>query len=139
MVPKYLGVIINSKLKWKDHCEYVVNKATICLNRLHCAMYDCTPAAKISAYKVLVRPYLEYACAVWSPFTIHDNTLLESLQNRAACLIRSFEMDLPKNGPSLLLFVLMKWDGPYLKPVEATYLSGLYQDSRYESRGQVKQ
>jgi len=61
---RYLGVIINSKLKWKDHCEYVVSKATICLNHLHHAMYGCTPAAKSSAYKALVRPYLEYACEV---------------------------------------------------------------------------
>jgi len=36
---KYLGVIINSKLKWNDHCQYVVSKATKCLNRIRRAMY----------------------------------------------------------------------------------------------------
>jgi len=35
-------------------------------------------------------------------------------------------MGLLKNGPSLPLSVLMNWDGPHFKPVEATYLSGLY-------------
>ena len=35
---KYLGVIINSKLKWNDHCQYVVSKATKCLNRIRRAI-----------------------------------------------------------------------------------------------------
>ena len=87
---KYLGVVINSKLKWNDHCRYVVSKATKCLNRLRRAMYGCTQEAKISAYKALVRPYLEYACAVWAPYTAHDSDLLESVQNRAARWVRSF-------------------------------------------------
>jgi len=87
---KYLGVVINSKLKWNDHCQYVVNKATKCLNRLRRAMYGCTHEAKINAYKALVRPYLEYACAVWAPYTARDNDLLESVQNRAARWIKSF-------------------------------------------------
>ena len=65
---KYLSVIINSKLKWNDHCQYVVSKATKCLNRIRRAMFGCTQAAKIGAYKALVRPLLEYACAVWSPY-----------------------------------------------------------------------
>ena len=69
---------------------YVVNKATKCLNRLHRAMFGCTQEAKINAYKALVRPYPEYACAVWSPYTVHDTDLLETVQNRAARWIKSF-------------------------------------------------
>ena len=87
---KYLGVIINSRLKWNDHCQYVVSKATRCLNRLRRVMYGCTQEAKVIAYKALVRPYLEYACAVWAPYTAHDIDLLESVQNRAARWIKSF-------------------------------------------------
>jgi len=78
---KYLGVIINSKLKWNDHCQlYVVSKPTKCLNHIRCAMYGCIQAAKISAYKALVRPHLEYACSIWSPYMTHDISLLESVQ-----------------------------------------------------------
>ena len=40
--------------------------------------------------EALVRPYLEYACAVWAPYTAHDNDLLESVQNRAARWVGSF-------------------------------------------------
>ena len=87
---KYLGVVINSKLKWSDHCQYVVSKATKCLNRLRRAMFGCTQQAKINAYEALVRPYLEYACAVWAPYTTNDTDLLEAVQTRAARWIKSF-------------------------------------------------
>ena len=66
---KYLGFIINSKLKWNDHCQFIVSKTTRCLNRICRAMYGCTQAAKVNANKVFVRLHLEYACAVWSPYT----------------------------------------------------------------------
>ena len=85
-----IGVIINSTLRWNDHCQYVVSKATKCLNCIRHAMYGCTQAAKINAYKALVRPYLEYACLVWTLYTAHDNDLLESVQHRAARWIKSF-------------------------------------------------
>ena len=89
---KYLGVILNSKLKWDDQCHYVVNKATQCLNRLCRAMYGCTFTAnyKAHAYKAIVRPCLEYACTVWSPYAVGDIKMIESVQHRSARWIKSF-------------------------------------------------
>ena len=75
---KYPGVIINSKLKWNNHCQFIVSKATKCLNHIRRAMYGCTQAAKVNAYKSLVRPHLEYACTFWSPYMTKDISLLES-------------------------------------------------------------
>ena len=87
---KYFSVIINSKLKWNDHCPFIVSKATKCLNHTCFAMYGCTQAAKVNTYKALVRMHLEYACAVWSPNMPTDISLLESVQHRAARWILSF-------------------------------------------------
>ena len=39
--------------------------------------------AKCRAYKAIVRPIMEYACAAWSPFTAKDIDLLEAVQKRA--------------------------------------------------------
>ena len=45
-------------------------------------------------YKTLVRPHLEYANCVWSPFLQMDTTRLEKVQRRATKIIPSLA-DLP--------------------------------------------
>ena len=82
---KYLGVFVTSKLNWSDHCKYCVHKAKVCLNHLRCIMIGASSSAKNIAYKCLVRPHLEYACPVWSPFTSTNIKLIGSVQCRAAC------------------------------------------------------
>ena len=97
---KYLGILIQSKLHWSDHCRKIAHKASLCLNHLRRAMFSCTAATKHGsaitctkhgslAYKALVRPCLEYGCSVWSPHTSKDINVLESVQRREACWIQS--------------------------------------------------
>ena len=86
---KYLGIVFNSKLNWTDHCQKIVQQASLSLNRLRRAMYGCYDTAKSLAYKALVRPCLEYGSTVWSPYTIKNINLLESVQRRAARWIKS--------------------------------------------------
>ena len=71
-------------------------------------MYGCTQAAKINAYKALVRPYLEYACPVWTPYTAHDNDLLESVQYGATRWINVFGIHQLLSGPNLPQLVSKK-------------------------------
>ena len=47
-------------------------------------MFGASSSAKNIAYKCLVRPHLEYACPVWSPFTSANIKLIESIQHRAS-------------------------------------------------------
>jgi len=86
---KYLGVVITSNLKWNDHCQRIVQKATQSLNRIRRAMYGCTEKAKTLAYLALVRPCLEYCSVVWTLYTSKNVDLIESVQRRAARWIRS--------------------------------------------------
>ena len=44
-------------------------------------MFGASFSAKNIAYKCLVRPHLEYACPVWSPFTSSNIKLIESVQH----------------------------------------------------------
>ena len=80
---RYLGLIINSKLKWGDHCHFVAAKATRGLNLLCRSMYGCNKKPKERVYKALVRPHLEYCCPVWTAHTTDRNTI-EKVQKRAA-------------------------------------------------------
>ena len=62
---KYLGVRIDSKLKWGEHIE-VTAKANRAMNLLSRTMYGCTKNANKGAYTALVRPHLEYCAPVWN-------------------------------------------------------------------------
>ena len=46
-------------------------------------MVGCSSEVKCRAYKAIVRPIMEYACAVWSPYTAKDTNLLEAVQKWA--------------------------------------------------------
>ena len=81
---RYLGIYVNSKLTWSDHCKIIASKATKLLNVLHRTMFGCSILARNVAYKSIVRPSMEYACVVWNPHTEKDGALLDAIQNRAA-------------------------------------------------------
>lgn len=90
---KYLGVILDRKLTFKQHVEHAVNKASAAsfsslyciLNRKSCASIDC----KLRIYKSHIRPILTYACPVFAnaahchlnKLQLFENKLLRMIQN----------------------------------------------------------
>ena len=80
----YLGVMLDKCLSWSSHITYVANKATRMLNFLKRHLSKCSTATKASAYLLLVRPLMEYACAVWDPHYLSHISILEKIQRRAA-------------------------------------------------------
>jgi hypothetical protein len=81
---KYLGVIINRKLKWGDQINMSISKATKMLNLLRRNLRNYSLKAKKRAYLSLVRPHLEFSVPVWSPYLKKDLLALEKVQKRAA-------------------------------------------------------
>lgn len=79
---KYLGVTVTSNLKWRKHVEIICNKARRKLWYLQRTLSNSTRECKLTAYKTLVRPILEYASVVWSPHLKHDIAMLESVQKK---------------------------------------------------------
>ena len=80
---KYLGVTIQSNLKWDVHCKQVAAKATNTLNVLKQNLKS-TKEVWEKAYKSLVHPQVEYAASVWSPLLARDKSPIERVQPRAA-------------------------------------------------------
>ena len=69
----YLGVTISSDLNWLRHVKKIYIKASRTHGLLKRTLSPCSQSVKSIAYKMLVRPQLEYASEVWSPYTMKLN------------------------------------------------------------------
>jgi len=67
---KYLGVIIDCRLTWKEHVARVVQKATACLSasrRAFGATWGLKPHVVHWLYTVVIRPMITYGALLWWP------------------------------------------------------------------------
>ena len=86
---KYLGITIDSKLKWNVHVDSTYNKANNTLAFLRRHLTSCPPAIKERCFKTYVRPILEYGSSVWDPYLKKDIEKLEKIQRRAARFVKN--------------------------------------------------
>ena len=80
---KYLGVTFTHNLSWHDHVVAICNKANSTHTFLQRNLRQCSPTIKSLAYLTYVRPILEYASTVWSPYVRTDIARLEMVQRKA--------------------------------------------------------
>ena len=80
----YLGLTIQSDGQWTEHIEAIALKGNRLLGFLRRNLKIGSKAIKEQAYKMLLRPCLEYACTVWDPHTDTECAKLERIQRRAA-------------------------------------------------------
>ena len=67
---KYLGVILDSRLEWKEHIEERVKKALRIFWKCRTTFgkkWGLKPAVLYWMYRAIVRPILIYGCMVWAP------------------------------------------------------------------------
>ena len=88
---KYLGLILDSKLTWNSHLDYVVQKATNSLWMCRSMIgntWSPSPKMALWMYKAIVRPMISYGASVWWSKTLETTTQnkLNKLQ-RLAMLI----------------------------------------------------
>lgn len=86
---KYLGVTLTSNLSWETHVENVCSGALKKLSFLKRKLRNTPPTLKLKAYKALVRPKLEYADIIWSPWQQYLIKKIERVQNLALRFIYS--------------------------------------------------
>ena len=80
---KDLGVILDSKLNFNNHIDFVVNKATRMwgmVRRFSCDFSD--PYVLKVLFVSFVRSILEYASIVWCPYYSHGISRIEAIQKR---------------------------------------------------------
>ena len=77
----YLGVTFCNNLSWSTHIQQICVKARKILGLLY--QKNCKHTSDqmvvLKLYLALVRPYLEYASQVWSPYMLKDVQLPEKV------------------------------------------------------------
>ena len=81
---KYLGLIMDQQLNYKEHVNYVYRKAAKNLGYLKylCSFKGVKPSLSVYnlLYKTIIRPTLEYACPFWNGAADTNKKKLESIQ-----------------------------------------------------------
>ena len=81
---RYLGVSISKDLTWNTHIKEILSKANRTLGFVKRNVKTKNQSVKELAYKTFVRPKVEYASTVWSPYTDKHIDQIEMVQRRAA-------------------------------------------------------
>ena len=82
---EYLGITINSNLRWNTHTVLSLPRRPGIRRTLH----PCNPEVKKVVYMSLVRPKLEYSSAAWNLHTQNNTTQLDKVQWNASRFILS--------------------------------------------------
>ena len=81
---KYLGITISDNMDWGQHIADISFKATKTIGFLRRNLAFAPRSTKEVAYKTLVRPKLQYAAPIWSPYSKLRINQVEKVQRTAA-------------------------------------------------------
>ena len=93
MEEKDLGVWIGNDLKPVAQCERAAKAANSALGLITRCFHYRTKSVLVPLYKTFVRPKLEYAVAVWSPWLKRDEEVMEKVQQRFVRLLSDVRGD----------------------------------------------
>ena len=94
---KYLGVLLDNSLDWKDQVQAVSLKVSRGLGILKHAKKFLPFSALTSLYTSIVEPHFRYCCSVWGCAGTTEIDRLQKLQNRAARIVTNSSFDTPSN------------------------------------------
>ena len=80
---RYLGVDISSNLNFNQHINRISSNANKTLAFLKRNLRTKKPDVREAAHKSLIRPQVEYASTVWSPYTKKGIKKIEMVQRRS--------------------------------------------------------
>jgi hypothetical protein len=125
---KYLGVTLDSQLKWNEHLQNIQNKTSRKLGALYPLLRSKSMPLqmKIHLYKMTIRPVMTYATPTWSGVLKQKTTArtLQIIQNRALKIAAGAPMfvrteDLHRDlGVELLRDHILKLNQKFYKKLE---------------------
>ena len=88
---KDIGVTFDSSLNFEAHMPEKINKANSMMGIIRRTFEYLDDKCFSTVFKSLVRPHIEYANQVWSPYLMKHITALEKVQRRATKLIPGYK------------------------------------------------
>lgn len=106
---KDIGVNFDEELKFSQHIAICVKKANQKLGLIRRSFDYMDRDMFLTLFKTLIRPTLEYASVIWSPFLKKDIVALENVQRRATKIVKeisslSYEERLKNLGLPTLIY-----------------------------------
>ena len=100
---KYLGVLLDQILSWKDHIDYIGSILSSRLDVLRRARKVLPKATCLLLYNTLALPLFDYCSPVWDSCGAGFKAYLDKLNRRAASIIegRTEELRSVLSWPSL--------------------------------------
>ena len=80
---KYLGILIDNQLKWKDHVSSVSSRVSRAIGMIKCAKKFLRIDTLNLLYPGMIEPHLRFCCSVWGSCGVTTRRILEGLQNRS--------------------------------------------------------
>ena len=81
---KYLGMLVDDKLTWDQHIDYISNKITRNIGILKRIRQFIPKESLLLLYHILIEPYFRYCSIVWGQCSERLKDRLQRLQNKAA-------------------------------------------------------
>ena len=103
----YLGITVNSELKWSKHISSISSKVSRSLGLIQRNLWNCPRKVRETAYTSIVQPKLEYTSASWDPHYKKDIWTLERVQKKAA---RFWLQNFHKTASVTDMLSDLKWD-----------------------------
>lgn len=96
---KYLGMIFDKKLNFKDHIDHITVKAIKCGRALYPLLNRKSALNlknKIMLYKMCIRPIMTYSCQAWFPKIAKSHIKkLQIIQNKNLKIIHNLNWRFP--------------------------------------------
>ena len=84
---RYLGVVIDNKLNWKSHIEYINHKVNIGIGIVKKLRYYVQEETLINHYRALIKPHIDYGILAWSSANRTNLKTIERTMNKAIRLM----------------------------------------------------
>lgn len=95
---KYLGVVLDENLSFKQNVNYIVKKVAKKINFLRRLSTNISIFARLTIYKAIIAPHFEYCSTLLLYLNINELQILQKMQNRAMRVILQCNRYTPINN-----------------------------------------